>query len=77
MGDPRQLGPLGGEVFTGLDGAFAGAIASGVQLARGSRDERRLAHRGEHLVGDARQEAALVSAAGSASNVRMAVSARS
>ena len=47
---PRDLGLLGGELAAGLDGALAGRLAGGQQLARGALGERLGAHRGEQLV---------------------------
>src|SRR5207244_7804098 len=44
---------LGGEPAAGLDGAFAGGLAGGQQLALGALGEPLGAHCGEHLVGGA------------------------
>src|SRR5205814_3540137 len=35
-GEPCNLDLLGGEVFSGLDGPFAGTLTSGEQFARGA-----------------------------------------
>src|SRR3954471_23890347 len=48
-GEPRDLGLLRGQIAAGLDGALAGALAGGEQLALGARGERLDPHRGEHL----------------------------
>src|SRR5919106_6725674 len=43
-GEPRDLGLLGGEVFLGLDDAFANTPASGLQLPLGAPRERLETH---------------------------------
>src|SRR5438105_4147271 len=52
-GEPRDLGLLGGELVARLDGAFAGRLAGGQELAPGPLGEPLHAHRVQHLVGDA------------------------
>src|SRR2546423_130992 len=49
-GEPRDLGLSRGEPIRRFDGAFAGGLAAGQQLARGALLEPLHAHRREHLV---------------------------
>src|SRR5438445_2057256 len=50
-GEPGDLGPLGGQLVPGLDGALADSLAGGQELAPGPLGEPLDAHRRQHLVG--------------------------
>jgi len=52
-GEPGDLGLLGGQLATRLDGALARCLPSGLELASCPRGERLGAHRVEHVVGRA------------------------
>jgi hypothetical protein len=62
-GQPRDHGLLGGQLLARLDGAFAGGLAGGLQLAAGSLGERLDAHRVQKVVGDAQLLAGVEAAA--------------
>ena len=49
-GKPGDLGLLRGQLTAGLDGALAGGLAGGQQLAAGPLSERPDAHRLQHAV---------------------------
>jgi hypothetical protein len=62
-GQPRDHGLLGGQLLARLDGAFAGGLAGGLQLAAGSLGERLDAHRIQKVVGGAQLLAGVEAAA--------------